>query len=65
MQKPESEYLKTTEGWLWTQVHRGNMDRVVLLNLVRRIEANGSLDDVQKWPEFLEAKQRLQPEIIN
>ena len=61
MQRPESEYLKTTVGWLWTQVHRGNMDRVVLLNLVRRIEANGSLDDVQKWPEFLEAKQRLQP----
>lgn len=48
------------EALLWDLVHAGNCRTLALVDLVARIEATYSLDDVRNWPEFAAAKTALE-----
>jgi hypothetical protein len=55
-----SRQQSTRESFLWDLIHAGNCRTLALLDLVTRIEATYSLDDVRNWPEFAAAKKALE-----
>ena len=53
------------EEKLWELIHAGNCRTLALVDLVARIEATYSLDDVRNWPEFAAAKKALEMPQLN